>query len=337
MLVLLAASAAGISAQLSPQAAVDELLNADRAFSVASDKTDLVTGISAMFADEVIMPNPAGVAYRNAKGDRGAARQSGECRRAHRVDAASRRHLRRWPSRLHRRLSWRCGRPTAGRPARSGTWPTGRSSREDGGCWSTSACSAKAPPSQLKPMANVLPRQIVAPSANAATIEQYRKSLADAETAFSNEAQKIGIERRVHEVRKSPRPSTLAAYDVQGFLVGNEEIGKSVGAGAPPTGSPVSWGPDKTIVAASGDFGVTIGYIVANAPGADGKPQPRRPFFTIWRRDSPKDPWRYIAEGSSAPFACRCLFRSSSSSRPGAYSRHPPSPWSRSSSRCPSR
>ena len=51
-----------ISAQLSPQAAVDELLNADRAFSVASDKTDLVTGISAMFADDVIMPNPAGLA-----------------------------------------------------------------------------------------------------------------------------------------------------------------------------------------------------------------------------------------------------------------------------------
>ena len=60
--------------------------------------------------------------------------------------------------------------------------------------------------------------------------------------------------------------------------------------------APVSWGADKTIVAASGDFGVTLGYIVPNAPGAGGKPQPRRPFFTIWRRDSPKDPWRYIAE-----------------------------------------
>lgn len=74
-------------------------------------------------------------------------------------------------------------------------------------------------------------------------------------------------------------------------------IGAGVGAGRPGTGSPVSWGPDyKTIVAASGDFGVTIGHIVPNAPGADGKPQPGRPFFTIWRRDSTRDPWKYIAE-----------------------------------------
>ena len=34
----------------------------------------------------------------------------------------------------------------------------------------------------------------------------------------------------------------------------------------------------------------------ASLAGADGKPQPGRPFFTIWRRDSVKDPWRYIAE-----------------------------------------
>lgn len=52
----------------------------------------------------------------------------------------------------------------------------------------------------------------------------------------------------------------------------------------------------RPIVAASGDFGVTIGHIIPNAPGADGKPQPGRPFFTTWRRDSVTSPWRYIAE-----------------------------------------
>jgi hypothetical protein len=50
------------------------------------------------------------------------------------------------------------------------------------------------------------------------------------------------------------------------------------------------------IVAASGDLGVTIGMIRPNAPGADGKPQPPIPFFTIWRRDGLNGPWRYIAE-----------------------------------------
>ena len=79
--------------------------------------------------------------------------------------------------------------------------------------------------------------------------------------------------------------------------MGNEAIGNAVGAGEPPGASRVRWGPDvKTIVAASGDFGVTIGHIFANAPGPDGKPQPGRPFFTIWHRATPAAPWRYIAE-----------------------------------------
>ena len=43
-----------------PQSAVDELLAADRAFSAASAKTDLVTGLSAMFADAVVIPSPPG-------------------------------------------------------------------------------------------------------------------------------------------------------------------------------------------------------------------------------------------------------------------------------------
>jgi ketosteroid isomerase-like protein len=42
------------------QSAVDELLAADRAFSAASATTDLVSGLSAMFADDVVIPNPPG-------------------------------------------------------------------------------------------------------------------------------------------------------------------------------------------------------------------------------------------------------------------------------------
>jgi ketosteroid isomerase-like protein len=42
------------------QTAVDELLAADRAFSTAAAKVDVTTGLSAMFADDVMMPTPSG-------------------------------------------------------------------------------------------------------------------------------------------------------------------------------------------------------------------------------------------------------------------------------------
>ena len=43
-----------------PQSAVDELLAADRAFSSSSSRTDLVNGLTAMFADDVVIPSPPG-------------------------------------------------------------------------------------------------------------------------------------------------------------------------------------------------------------------------------------------------------------------------------------
>jgi len=43
-----------------PQSAVDELLAADRAFSASSSRTDLVNGLTAMFADDVVIPSPPG-------------------------------------------------------------------------------------------------------------------------------------------------------------------------------------------------------------------------------------------------------------------------------------
>ncbi|MDO9489756.1 MAG: DUF4440 domain-containing protein, partial [Sphingomonadaceae bacterium] len=41
------------------QAAVDSLLAADRAFAAAAAEVDVVTALSAMFADDVRMPTPA--------------------------------------------------------------------------------------------------------------------------------------------------------------------------------------------------------------------------------------------------------------------------------------
>jgi len=46
--------------QQSPAAVVEELLTADRAFSAAGGKTDLIAGLTAMFADSVTVPLSTG-------------------------------------------------------------------------------------------------------------------------------------------------------------------------------------------------------------------------------------------------------------------------------------
>ncbi|HEX8031936.1 MAG TPA: hypothetical protein VF491_25910, partial [Vicinamibacterales bacterium] len=63
LLILLFVPALVTAQSPTPQQIADELLAADRAFSVASAKTDLVSGLSAMFADDVAMPSPTGVVY----------------------------------------------------------------------------------------------------------------------------------------------------------------------------------------------------------------------------------------------------------------------------------
>lgn len=139
----------------------------------------------------------------------------------------------------------------------------------------------------------LLPKRIVAAKHDAAALEKNRESLAEAERSFSREAQTIGIGEAFKKYG-SPDAINLGGPDAPTFVMGNDAIGSSVGSGVPPNTSPVNWGPENTIIAASGDFGVTIGYIVRNRPADDGKVAPGQPFFTIWRKDA--GVWRYIAE-----------------------------------------
>lgn len=80
-----------------------------------------------------------------------------------------------------------------------------------------------------------------------------------------------------------------------GLRVGVDQVARGV-AGADPLDKPstISRGPDTSLVASSGDLGVTIGMIRPDAPAA-GQPA-AFPFFTIWRRPTTDAPWRYIAE-----------------------------------------
>jgi ketosteroid isomerase-like protein len=275
-----------------PQAAVDELLAADRAFSSASAATDLVSGLSAMFADDVVIPNPPG---RFAEGK--AAVVAGL--RANADNAHSRTE---WtPIRgavsadgLH---GFTAGFMTLHRPDDSllrlkylAYWVK----RPEG--WRvvaykrTRAGDAVPSPAMMTPL---LPAQLVSPSTDAAIIARHRDSLDRAERAFSAEAQTIGLGAAFAKFGTADSVN-LGGADDPGLVVGNENIAALVAAGQPAGGSALRWAPDTVIVASSGDLGVTIGMIHPNAPAA-GQPA-NFPFFTIWRRADAAAPWRYVAE-----------------------------------------
>ena len=283
---------AGQGATESPQAAVDALLSTDRAFSAASARTDLVTGLSAMFAPDVVMPFPPGqladtaaratdalranpdnppskIEWTPVRGGLSADGQHGFTfgfMTWHRADGTDvgLKYLAYWVKRVE---GWRVVAYKRGR-------------RADG-----------TPPLAL--MAPALPASLVPASADPAVVARHRDSLDQAERAFSRDAQTIGLGPAFAQYGSADAVNMGGPMDV-GFVVGSEAIGKAVGGGG--AGSPVSWAPDKVVVASSGDLGVTIGYIRPNAPPAGGSAAPRVPFFTVWRRASANAPWKYIAE-----------------------------------------
>ncbi len=280
-----------VTAQPSPRQLADELLAADRAFSVASSTTDLATGLAAMFADDVAMPSPAGIVY--------GAQKAVEAIRANPANAGAKVE---WtPARVglsgDGRHGFTAGFMTVHR-ADGTTIPAKYMSywEKQAGGWRVVAY--KRAPAKVAapaiPMGYVLPEQIVPSSADAAAVGRARESLADAERSFSKDAQTMGIGAAFKKYG-SPEAANFGGPDTPTFVFGNEAIGDQVGQNAPPNTSPVNWGPEKTIIAPSGDFGVTIGYIVRNQPGPDGKIPPGQPFFTIWQKDA-SGAWHYIAE-----------------------------------------
>jgi ketosteroid isomerase-like protein len=275
----------------SPQQVADELLAADRAFSAASAKTDLIAGVSAMFAPDVAMPAPGGIAYGSQKA----------------IDA-----LRANPANAGAKVVWTPARVAISRDGFHGfTAGFMTITRADGsvnpakylaywvkqgGSWRVTAYK-RSPAKSVAPEPQttyLLPKQIMVSMIVPERVEKDRESLSGAEKAFAAEAQKIGLGPAFKKYG-SPDAINLGGPDAEGFVWGNDAIAAAVSQGEPATGSSVNWSPDKTIVAITGDFGVTIGYIVPNQPGADGKIRPGQPFFTIWRKDA-DGVWRYIAE-----------------------------------------
>ena len=275
-----------------PQSVADELLAADRAFSSASASTDLVSGLTAMFADDVVIPNPPGqfaegkaaaVAMLRANADNTRSRTEWTPVRAgvsadgtqgftlgfmtlHRPDATTiaLKYLAYW---VKRSEGWRVAaykrvRAAEGRPS-------------------------------LVEMTPALPAQIVAPVTDPAVVAQHRQSLDKAERSFSDEAQQIGLGPAFAKFGSADAVN-LAGGSEPGLIVGADNIARLVAKGQPASGSSVRWAPDKVIVASSGDLGVTIGMIHPNA--AEPNQPVNFPFFTIWRRSNAAASWRYVAE-----------------------------------------
>jgi ketosteroid isomerase-like protein len=277
-----------------PAAAVEELLQADREFSRLSSATTVANGIAPMLADNVIMPQPGGIFVEGKDA----------------VIAT----LKKNPRSEKATLTWT--------PVRGGISADGQHGFTFGYMtmrvpdsadvpmkylsywiktpqgWRVAGYKrAQRPPGEvsLAMLPPALPDKLVPASTDAARIEAFRRSVADAEKAFSDEAQKIGLPAAFRK-NGSEDAVNMAGPASPGFVIGATAIGNSMEDGSPPSPSPVSWAGDKAVlVSSSGDLGVTFGIIRTNQPDANGK-YGEYAFFTVWRRPTVNDRWLYIAE-----------------------------------------
>ena len=287
VLILLPAPAAAQAA--SSQAGVDSLLDADRAFSAAAARSaDAAAGFAPMLDSEVVMPFPGRghVVGREA------------------VVAA----VRASPAFREGRMQWTPVRAgisadgtqgfTFGYLTLSGGDPARRNRkylaywvrRAEG--WRVAAYRQTIRPegeisTGLLPAS--LPGFAAEPSADPAVTAAHQRSLAAAEQAFSDHAQQVGLRTAF---RDYGRADAMNMYEGATFRIGLDAITAGFPEGET---SPVRWSTDRSFAASSGDLGVSIGTIHSNGPVPEGQPA-SFPFFTIWRRDSPDAPWRYIAE-----------------------------------------
>jgi len=281
---------AGPAAARSAQANVDALLAADRAFSAAAAHApSAADALAAMFDADIVAPFPGRgllvgrdavvAAFRGAPGFAEPGISWAPVRGGISADGSQgftfgfltmaggdparrdRKYLAYW---VHRPQGWRV--------------VAYRTNVRQPGAVSTAM------------LAPSLPAFAARERADARLTDANRASLAAAEHAFSDRAQQVGL--RV-AFREFGRADAMNMYRGAGFDIGLDAITGNFDAAE--TVSPVSWATEYSFVASSGDLGVSIGTIHQNHPGADGQTG-SFPFFTVWRRDGPNAPWRYIAE-----------------------------------------
>lgn len=266
--------------------AAEDLLAADQAYGRSAANTDLVTALSNLFVSNVVMQSPGG----HVRGKEAA--------------IAS---LEANPDNRKSRITWT---PIGGGTSSGGqdgftygyvtvTLPDGQQSagkyvaywvlRPAG--WRI-AVYRRVP----RPPGNVdLARQPLSiatralPAGDAETVKRYADELSAAEHAFSRDAQRMGLGPAFAKWG-SPDAVNMGGPRNAEFVRGAPAIAATVAAGIDST-TRIEWAPQEVIVATTGDLGVSIGTIRITS----GETR-EVPFFTIWRRGWPSEPWRYIAE-----------------------------------------
>ena len=267
---------------------VDDLLAADRAFAAASVKLDPVAGITSMLDDEAAMPLPGKGIVTGKAAIAEAFRASPAFKDGHVAWAPVRGGISADGTqgftygfltvgsgdevkRDRKYLSYWVKRPAGWRVVAYRQQP-----REAGAV--SSAMFAPA-----------LPGFTAKPKTDAKRMAANQASLAAAERAFSDRAQIVGLKKAFAEFG---RPDAMNMYAGAGFAFGLDAVVAGFKEEGP---AKIHWGTEKAFVASSGDLGVSIGTIRPNEPPKTGEPN-GFPFFTVWKREKPGAPWRYIAE-----------------------------------------
>jgi len=280
-------AATAIAPPTTSQAAADELISADRAFSQSGASSSLTDSIAAMLDDEAVMPVQTGTF---AKG------------KAAVVEA-----LRANPQNASAKATWapiRAGLSgdgthgftygfmtisDEGKPDRRAKYLAYWVKRPNG--WRVAAykrAGSEAGEVQTALRPAVLLTGVASADANVRADQVA--ALRTAEQAFSDRAQKIGLGPAFTEFGTADAMNIGQSPD---FTFGNTAIGADM---PPGPGSPLRWAADEgAMVSPSGDLGVTFGHIHRNGPTPPGRPATIA-FFTVWHRVSPDAPWRYIAE-----------------------------------------
>lgn len=285
---------AGAAQPRTPEAAVAELLAADRGASAAAARLGMIDGLTAIMASDVIMPVQG----------RGFAEGIPAVRAELARDSLNATSRVEWvPVRggissdgMHGFTFGYIGVNRADGTAVPGKYLAYWVRGADG--WRIAAYRRVRRGTgtiDVTPFAPALPSTFVAPTRDSAVIAAHRESVMQAERDFAGESQSIGL-RAGFAKWGSADAMNMGGPAVAGFVMGNEAIAVAVSQGAPDGPSPVNWGPDRALVASSGDFGITFGFIVPNGEPPAGETRPRYPFFTIWRRTHAGAPWRYVAE-----------------------------------------
>jgi len=274
----------------SPVRVADGLLAADRGFAAAAAARSASDAIAAMITDDVVLfVVPVANQARN------------------RAQALEVLHKAFGPD--EGRLSWtpvRAGisadgtqgftygfmnRAVTGRPPALGKYVAYWTRRPEG--WRVAALKIVPRPegavsTAVRPPA--LPAKLTAPGPAAKSV-RYRAEIDRRERAFSDYAQVSSLGAAFRRFGSKDAMNVGGDAD---FTYGNDAIAEAQGGDAPKP-SPLRWAPDGVIAASSGDLGVTYGYLLRNGPTPPGR-LARIPWLTVWRRQSLKDPWLYVAE-----------------------------------------